>query len=295
MTRSQRNISPTLRRQRLVKEFRRLRDSTGRRLLDVAAETGVSKSRLQRIEVGRMSTIRAEDVDALMDFYEVADQSAREAMHALARDSNEQGWWTRYRDVFGDPALPDLENEAGVIRTFESQAVPPLLQTPEYAQAVLWRLDPETGRRHVDARMERQQVLTRLYPPEYTAVIDEAVLRRPAGSGAVLKDQLAHLLHMAERPNITLRVLPFSAGVHAATVVGFTVLDYPEPIDTPIVHVEPLQRSMYMTMDYDTDPYDAVWRGLVDAALTPEQSRDAVAAAHAALSGDTRADAQGDA
>ncbi|MDA2812518.1 helix-turn-helix transcriptional regulator [Nocardiopsis sp. RSe5-2] len=266
-----------MQRRRLSSELRRLRDASGYTLEEAAKKSGIARSRLGRIETSDLKTVKTADLDALLDLYEVTETGTREAMHGLARDAGERGWWSRYRDVFGTRALPDFEAEAAAIRTFTCQVVPGLLQIPEYADALVrgtGAFADDEIRRRVDARMERQQILTRFYPPDYSAVVDEAALRRQPSDPAIMREQVTHLDHMATRSNIQLYVLPFAAGLHAATLGSFVIMDFPDPLDPSIGFSETPTDTLFVEDEAEIQRYNAMWYEVVNAALTPAQSRD---------------------
>ncbi len=133
---------------------------------------------------------------------------------------------------------------------------------------------PENVQRYVDGRRQRQEILDRLYPPEYVAVIDEAALRRPAGSWEDLTEQLRHLTQMAQRPRVTIHVLPFSAGMHGANLGGFQIMDFPEPTDPTIAYVENPTSILFLEEEDEIRRYDAMWREAHSASLTAAQSVD---------------------
>src|SRR5690606_35161084 len=157
---------------------------------------------------------------------------------------------------------PDFEAEASLIRTFEAQVVPGLLQTPQYAEALLRGgryTDPETVRQKVEARMARRDILTRPEPARLRAVIDEAALRRPIGGTETLRGQLAHLLYMAQLPNIDVQVLPLDAGAHAALGAPFTLLDFPDPLDLPIVYIDTAGEGVFLEDPEEVEAHSATF------------------------------------
>lgn len=185
--------------------------------------------------------VKPDDLDKMLDLYEINEPVKRQALHALAQDAKVRGWWSKYKEVFGPQSLPDFEAEASIIRTFESSMVPGLLQTPDYATALLHGgryTEAEAIERRVSARIERRQILNRFHPVRLRAVLDEAALRRLIGSAAVMADQMRHLLYMAKLPNVDVQILPFSAGSHAALAASFSILEFREPLDLPIVFIE---------------------------------------------------------
>lgn len=271
-----RTLSPTVRRRRLARILRGLREEAGLTLDVAAKQAGIARATLGKIETGDLKRLRLAELDALAQLYEV-DNEARLAMHRLARESSERGWWLRYKDVFGAKALPDFEAEASCIRTFQPQVVPGLLQTQSYIEAVFMGTNAcgaDEIERHVTARLERQHILTHPYPPDYSAVIDEAVLRRPAGGSTVMRGQLDHLTQMAARPHIAVHVLPFSVGMHAASLGSFTIMDFPDPTDPSLGHSESPTSILFVEEDNDLRRYDAMWREVHNASLTVKQSVD---------------------
>lgn len=240
--------SPNIRRRRLGHVLRGLREKSGLTLEAAAKGARVPKSTLGRMETAEARRLRRTDLDAIADFYEVGAET-REGMHELAQQAKQSGWWSQYKDVFGERALPDWEAEASRIRTFQAQLIPGLFQTPRYAAAIFrgGRAIPDDEvSRPVEARINRQSILNRVKPPRMTAVIDEAALHRLVGGLEVMHEQLEHLGHLAVRHNIDVQVLPYEAGEHLGMEGAFTVLDFPEPKDTPIVHVETATTSLFL-------------------------------------------------
>ncbi|MGW8526176.1 DUF5753 domain-containing protein [Nocardiopsis sp. NPDC055824] len=273
-----RPFSPTIRRRRLARILRDLREATGDTLDTAAKKSGVPRATLGKMETASLKRIRASHLDALAKLYEV-DKSAWESMHQLAKDAAELGWWSKYKDVFSTAGLPSFEVEASLIRVYEAQVIPGLLQTADYTRAVFLGANAyseERIQRHVQARMERQEILDRLHPPEYAAVIDEVALRRHAGGSAVMRKQFQHLISMATRPNIAIQVLPFSAGMHAANLGSFQIMEFPEPSDPTIGYAETPTSTLYVESSDEIRQYDAMWREASSAALTVAQTIDFV-------------------
>ncbi|MES0836689.1 helix-turn-helix domain-containing protein [Nocardiopsis tropica] len=271
----QRPHSPTLRRRRLSAELRRARSNTNLTTTQVVKQLKWAAGKLSKIENAETQTVKAEDLDKLMDLYEVSDSAQREALHALAKDAKLRGWWSNYREVFGPQSLPDFEAEASVIRTFESSVIPGLLQTPAYATAVF-----EGGRytgveeieRRTRARMERREILTRFNPAKFRVVLDEAALRRSMGSREVMTEQMQHLLYMARLPNVDLQVLPFAAGAHAALVAPFSILEFPEPLDLPIVFVDTATDGLFLEEPEEVEQHTVTYSDAQGSALSTTQS-----------------------
>lgn len=270
-----RSLSPTVRRRRLARVLRRLRDDAKLTLDAAAKQSGVPRATLGKLETAELRRIRLSDLDALASLYEV-DNDSRLGMHQLAKDATERGWWSKYKDLFGAQALPDFEVEASFIKTFQPQVIPGLLQTPAYTRAVFTGTNAfaeDEIARHVDARMERQRILAHPYPPEYAAIIDEAALRRSAGGTECMREQLRHLIDMAKLPHITVHVLPFKAGMHAASLGGFVIMEFPEPSDPSIAHSETPTASLFVEGE-EIRRCDAMWREAHNASLTVAQSID---------------------
>lgn len=285
----QRPHSPTIRLRRLGFELRHLRETHRLTLDEASRRSGVPRTTLSKIETAESRRTRTRDLDALADLYEVTDET-REAFHQLYRESKEKGWWYRYKELFGTSGLPAFEVEASLIRTYEAQVIPGLLQTPEYTRAVFTGTNAYADteiQRHVDARMERQSILARLYPPEYAAIIDEAALRRPAGTTETMRDQLQHLAHMATRQHVSIHVLPFEAGMHAANLGGFQIMEFAEQADPTVCFAEVPTAGLFLEEESEVRRYDAIWREAHNAALTVTQSINFIKEAIISLEGES--------
>jgi transcriptional regulator with XRE-family HTH domain len=254
-------------------QLRRLREQQGLTRAEAGEAIRASESKISRMELGRVG-FKERDVRDLLSLYGVHDEQERAALLARVREANAPAWWHVYSDVTPDwfHRYLGLEATATLIRTYEVQFVPGLLQTEEYARAVV-RLGPGTRgedevARRVRLRMERQQVLTRPDPPTLWAVIDEAALRRPIGGPRVMRDQLEALIGTVTKlPNVRLQVLPLSAGGHAAAGGSFTILRFAEEDIPDLVYIEQLTSALYLDRREDVDCYfDAVNRLFVEAA-----------------------------
>lgn len=255
--------------------LRQGRERAGYTTSQVASKFKWSPGKVSKMETTETKRISSSDLDKLMDLYEITDPATRGAMQALAKDARHRGWWSRYKEVFTDQALPDFEAEASLIRTFQTQMLPGLLQTPEYAEALLKGgryTGPETIRRKVEARMTRREILTRDNPARFRAVIDEAALQRVIGSTTVLRGQLAHLLYMAQLPNVDVQVLAFSVGSHAALCAPFTILDFPEPLDLPIVFIETASNGMFLEDQDEVEAHSDTFGDVQGSALSTARS-----------------------
>ncbi|MFE9699697.1 helix-turn-helix domain-containing protein [Streptomyces sp. NPDC006270] len=248
----------TTRRRQLGAMMRKLRAGKGMTLEEAGRLVGVSKATVSRYET-QEGTVRWPIVDALCRQYD-ATEAERCAIVALAKNAKQQGWWGPYTDSI--PAdmnlLLTLEDEAVGEDHFSCMYVPGLLQTREYSTAIQqaneMRLAPEEVERLVDIRMRRQEILARERPPHLWAVLDESVIRRVVGSPAIMREQLSQLLRANESPDITLQVLPFTAGAHAAALGSFVILGGTEP-SLDVVYVDLHVGSVFMEKDHELSRY----------------------------------------
>ncbi|UGY92242.1 helix-turn-helix domain-containing protein [Streptomyces gobiensis] len=264
----------------LGSQLRRLRESRGVTREAAGYSIRASESKISRMELGRVS-FKARDVADLLTLYGVTDEAEREPLLNLARESSIAGWWHSYSDVL--PAwfqtYVGLEGAAAEIHTYEVQFVHGLLQTEGYAHAVVasghkTRMSEEEIDRRVALRMERQKLLLGENAPQFRCVLDEAALRRPFGSRAIMDAQLRHLAEFSERPNVTLQVVPFELGGHPAESGAFTLLRFPEPEIPDVVYLEQLTGSLYLDKAEDVAQYAQVLDRLVESSLSPARTRD---------------------
>ena len=274
---------PTVLRILLGAQLRRLREAKRITLEDAGRVIRASHSKISRLETGRVG-FKDRDISDLLTFYGVNNEAERTALRSLAQRANAPGWWHDYSDVLPAwfEAYVGLEEVATQVRAYEVQFVPGLLQSEDYARAVtlLGHSDelPRDIERRVRLRMARQAVLDKPDPPNVWAVVDEAVLRRPAGSPAVMHGQLKHLLDMAQRPNITIQVMPFQAGGHSAAGGPFSILRFAEPDLPDVVYLEQLTSALYLDKPEVVDRYLKVMERVCMEAATPADSLDAIAA-----------------
>ncbi|MFY1585057.1 helix-turn-helix domain-containing protein [Micromonospora sp. WMMD734] len=268
---------PTVLRMLLGAQLRRLREAKGVTREGAGWEIRSSESKISRMELGRVG-FKERDVADLLTFYGVTAVQEREALLKLARDANSPGWWHRYGDVL--PAwfqsYLGLEAAAALIRSYEVQFVPGLLQTPEYARSVVLlghrgAAVDEVDRR-VELRIQRQQVLHRTDPPQLWAVVDEAVLRRPIGGPEVMRGQLTALIEATRSSHIRLQIIPFDAGGHAAAGGAFTILRFGDDDLPDIVYIEQLTSALYLDKREDLDYYAAAMERLCVEATPPERT-----------------------
>ncbi|MBW1598644.1 helix-turn-helix transcriptional regulator [Streptomyces sp. JJ38] len=262
---------PTVLRIVLGTHLRRLRESCG--ITREAAGEAIrgSHAKISRLELGRVG-YKERDVADLLTLYGVLDPEQREEFLTLARHANNPGWWHQYSDVMPSwlETLLGLEEAASVIRTYEVQFVPGLLQTAEYARAVTLLGHAQASEaeieRRVRLRMRRQELLTGPHGPKLWAVIDEAALRRPLGGPGVMRGQVEHLLKVAELPNVTLQVAPFAIGGLAAAGGPITLLRFTEPDLPDIVYLEQLTSALYLDKRAEVEAYMVVMDRLCAAA-----------------------------
>ncbi|MFF0489062.1 helix-turn-helix domain-containing protein [Nocardia sp. NPDC004068] len=263
-----------------------LRIAIGGQLRKMRQERGITREaagdhirgshvKISRLELGRTG-FKKRDVEDLLTLYGVTDPEQRALFMKLVRKANQPGWWHQYSDLLPPwfETYLGLESAAKTIRTFEGQLIPGLLQTEDYARAVVsLSMDNAAATRRVELRRKRQEVLDLPGAPSLWAVLDEAVLRRPIGGREVLREQLRHLAKMSERRNIILQVLPYHAGAHAAAGSSFTMLRFAEPEVPDVVYLEQLTSALYLDRRPDLELYRVVMERLVVQAETPERSR----------------------
>ncbi|WP_435818264.1 helix-turn-helix domain-containing protein [Micromonospora matsumotoense] len=268
---------PTVLRMLLGAQLRRLREASGVTREGAGWEIRSSESKISRMELGRVG-FKERDVADLLTLYGVTAADDRDALLKLARDANSPGWWHRYGDVLPGwfQSYLGLEAAAALIRSYEVQFVPGLLQTPEYARAVVLLghrgAAVEEVDRRVELRVQRQQVLHRADPPQLWAVIDEAVLRRPIGGPQVMRGQLTALIEATRSPHVRLQVIPFDAGGHAAAGGAFTILRFGDDDLPDIVYIEQLTSALYLDKREDLDYYAAAMERLCVEATPPERT-----------------------
>jgi transcriptional regulator with XRE-family HTH domain len=269
---------PTVLRIFLGGQLRKLREAAGITPDRAGYEIRASRSKISRVEHGRVS-FKERDVADLLTLYGVTDEAERRRMLNLAQHANSQGWWSRYDDVMPDwfETYVGLEQATSLIRTYELQFVPGLFQTEDYARAVTVlghrSASAEEIERRVSLRLQRQQVLTRPdATPRVWAVIDESALRRPLGGREVMRAQLAHLVELAELPQVTLQVMPFDRGGHSAAGGSFSILRFAEPELPDIVYIEQLTGALYLDRLEEADHYREVMNSLSAEAETPAES-----------------------
>jgi len=269
---------PTVVRIVLGTQLRRLREGAGISREKAGEHIRASHAKISRLELGRVG-FKERDLEDLLTLYQVTDPAERAALLDLVKPANVRGWWQQDGDL-----LPSwfemylrLEQEAAYIRTFQVQFVPGLLQSEDYARRVILAGHGAESAYEVDRRvrlrMNRKKMLVEPGGPQFWAVIDEAALRRPFGTPEVMRDQLEHILEMSELPNVTVQVLPFTAGSHAAAGGPFTLLRFAEADLPDVVYLEQLNSAVYVDKRSDVEDYLGVIEQVSVQAMTPAESR----------------------
>ncbi|MFC7329825.1 helix-turn-helix domain-containing protein [Marinactinospora rubrisoli] len=268
---------PTVRRILLGYQLRKLREAKGITRADAGYKIRGSESKISRLELGRVG-FKLRDVEDLLSLYGVTDPAQREPLITLAKESNKAGWWQQYGDALPNwfQSYVGLEEAATRIRTYEAQFVPGLLQTEDYARSVILggtRRDADSeAENRVAVRMHRQRRILEHRGVKLWAIVDEAAVRRPVGHEQVLKRQLERLVEFCDHPNITLQIIPFSVGAHAAEAGSFTILRYPEYDLADVVYLEQLTGALYLDKSDDVDAYTMAMERLSVAAEPPNQT-----------------------
>jgi transcriptional regulator with XRE-family HTH domain len=244
----------------LGSQLRRLRTERGLSREQAGEAIRASEWKIHRLENGQVG-FKDRDVVDLLRLYEVDDPGEVASFLVLAREANAPGWWHQYGDLLPPwfRAYVDLEAAAALIRTYEGQFVPGLLQTEDYLRAVVGGAQlnepPEEAERRVALRLGRQQLLTREGAPRLWAVVDEAALRRPVGGREVMRAQLERLAEATKLPNVTLQVLPLEAGAHPAMVGAFSVLRFAGQELPDVVYLEHLTNAAYLDKRDEVEKY----------------------------------------
>jgi transcriptional regulator with XRE-family HTH domain len=269
---------PTVSRIVLGTQLRRLREASGITREQAGNAIRASHAKISRLELGRVG-FKERDIVDLLTLYGVTGDDERDEILGLMRQANTRVWWQQHSDL-----LPSwfemylrLEQVAQVIRTYQVQFVPGLLQSEEYARAVIahgHRSQPahEIDRR-VQLRMDRQKMLHQPNAPQLWAVIDEAALTRPFGPPRVMRAQVEYLLELSSAQNVHVQVLPFCAGAHAAAGGSFTILRFAEPDLPDVVYLEQLTSAVYLDKRSDVEDYVMIMERVSVQAEPPAQSR----------------------
>lgn len=270
--------SPLVPRRRIRGELRRARQEAGLTQESVATEMDWSLSKVIRIETGAVG-ISTNDLTALLRLYNITDPRRTRELVSLARAARQQSWWSGYRDTVPPTFFQYIEYEASasIIRQYEPTFIPGLLQTRNYAHAVISRYrrrfsasEVETS---VELRMKRQQLLVQPTPPLLFMIMDEAAIRRLIGEKDLGVEQLMHIITLMSRPNITVEIVPFSAGLHSGIGEDFTILEFANESDSDVVYFESARDSLFSRDDAEeASIYRELFEGLRRASLGPAGS-----------------------
>ena len=268
-----RRPSPTVRRRRLAIELRRLRESAGLTIERVAEELECSTSKISRIETGHVSAT-PRDVRDMLEMYGVPSKRRSELLQ-LARDARQKGWWQEYSDL-PNVNVVGLESAAASIRMYSALMVPGLLQTEDYARAVLRAVCIKSHvdeiERRTELRMARQSLLRQDDAPTLSTVLDEGALRRMVGGHEIMRPQLDRLIRAAELPNVTLQLLPFESGAHAGMDGEFAIISFPEPSDPDVVYIDNSTSALYVENAETVRSYESLFNSLTATALDSDDS-----------------------
>jgi transcriptional regulator with XRE-family HTH domain len=267
-----------VRSRRLAAELRRLRESAGLTREQVAEQTGINPATLYRHETATArSRPQRRTMIALLNLYGASDDQ-REDLLVLSREADAQGWLRPYHAELPEPYTTyiSFEAEARSVRNYESLFIPGLLQTEDYARAVirgnLPTATPTEVNQRVQARLERHAVLSKDNPLRFWAILDEAALHRQVGGAATMREQLAKLLETADQPNVTIQAIPYSAGAHGGMQGSFVIMDFPHRSDPEIIYVDSMAGDLFLDADADVRRYTLVFDTLRAQALSPDDT-----------------------
>ena len=261
----------------LGSQLRRLREAKGITREDAGYTIRASESKISRMELGRVS-FKERDVTDLLSLYGVEDETERSALLSLVREANQAGWWHSFSDAMPNwfQTYVGLEEASALIRLYEVQFVPGLLQTEDYMRSLMTLNRPNLDRvevdRRINVRMHRQKLIEDAEGPRLWAIVDEAALRRPVGGPTVMRAQIQRLIEAADMPNVILQVMPFRFGGHAAESGAFTILRFPEQDLPDVVYLEQLTSALYLDKRDDVDQYLQVMERLSVDSQTPGAS-----------------------
>lgn len=257
--------------------MRKLRKEAGKTREEAARYADIAPATVSRIEAAAHAP-KVADIMALCRFYGL-DEAHTEMLVTLARQSRQRGWWQKV----GEDAIPawfetyvGLEEEVAEIRSYQPEVIFGLLQTEDYARAVLTADDtvgPAEGERRLEVRMRRQKLLEEPDRPKLWIIQNEGALRRHVGGVATMQQQLKHLIDLSRQPGITIQVLPFSAGAHPSMHGAFEILSFPERYDPDVVYIDYRRGSIYLENLDEVDDYTQLFDQLRARAISPDESR----------------------
>lgn len=278
---SARRQPPTVRLRRLAAELRQLRATAGLTREEVSEQTNINSATLYRIETAKVRPQRR-TLLALLDKYGVTDEDQRTEMIALSRQATQLGWLQQYESELPEQYTTyiSFEAEARSVRDYESQFMPGLLQTEDYARALIQGTMPllpaDEMQRRVEARLQRQAALTKRTPLQLWAIMDEAVLTRMVGGPKVMTEQLNRLIAAGRQPHITLQVIPFDTGAHPGMTGPFVMMDFPDKADPELVYTESMGGDLFLERDTDVRRYTTMFEHLRALGLSPTATERAI-------------------
>lgn len=271
---------PSVRRRQLGAMLRKIREDAGKARKDAAEWLEIGEPTISKIELGRQA-IKGPNVRLLCQLYDV-DASTVDTMLRLAREANQRGWWTAYRDTVPDwfRQFVGLEGDAEIMWEYQAEYVPGLLQTPAYVDAITRAVEPDYTddmvARRVELRQTRQAQLDDVRPPEMRTYINEAVLYRLVGDAGVMREQLDYLVECSKQEHITIRIVPFRVGAHAAMDGSFVMMQFPEEESPAFAYVENRRGGVYQEDPGDIKAYTVLVDQLAEAAVSEEDSRQMI-------------------
>ncbi|MFC9064004.1 helix-turn-helix domain-containing protein [Streptomyces harbinensis] len=271
---------PTVRLRRLAAELRSLRAAAGLTRDEVSERTGINATTLYRVETAKTNP-QKRTLIALLDLYE-ADPGLRAEVASMAERATEQGWLRPYHSELPQEytAYISFENEAWEVRNYESLFVPGLIQTEQYARAVIAGTLPLASPVEVDqrvqARMDRQAVLTKESPLRLRAVIDEAVLHRAVGGQDVMRAQMRHLLQVMDLPNVSVQAIPFSAGAHPGMPGSFVLMAFADAEEPEIVYLDSMAGDLFLEAPVEMRRYNTIFHDVMSQALSPTATAELI-------------------
>jgi transcriptional regulator with XRE-family HTH domain len=280
MTMPGKRQTATVRLRRLAAELRSLRQISGLTREEVVERTGINVATLYRIEHARVRP-QTRTLRTLLDLYDV-DEEQQASLIALLREARQRGWLHAYQSELPEhyTTYMGFEGEAHSVWNYESLFVPGLLQTEDYARAVIRGVLPTASRdeveRRVEARMERQAVLRNDNPLNLWSIVDEAALRRQVGGLAVMQVQLRYLREVSELPHVTFQVIPFNVGAHAGMPGSFVLMQFAEAAIPDVIYIDSMAGDLFLEEESDVRRYTLVFEHLRAVAVSPDASRSLV-------------------
>ena len=265
----------TARHRRLSAELKRMREEAGLRAVEVAKAMGWNMTKVHRLERGEWKRLKEGDLRALSNLYGVTDPKQQDALVAMAKQASQKGWWARYSDVLGPGAYTSLEATASDLRFYSGMLIPGLLQTRDYAKAVIIGsgvTNLSEVKRRLEARLLRQELLETEKRPGLEAILDEAALRKTVGGRLTMSEQLLHLRLLSDQGKAVIRVLPDSFGAHQAMTGQFAILDFPAVDDQPVTFIDSAHNGLFLEEDDEVKSYIDIYDSLRESALTPAES-----------------------